>query len=161
MVRRPGDGGARPLTPGPFDHDPSCSPDENSLIYVASDAAGRAQLMRISTDGGEPRRIGLGRDPSFTPDGAWVVYSAHVRGRWRLQRMRPNGTGKATLGVGVTDEFGPSVSPDGRYVVFASEEDGRQSLFLRRFDGAKQRVLFSRGDGAHPVWIPSEEWSSK
>ncbi|UCE86499.1 MAG: PD40 domain-containing protein [Deltaproteobacteria bacterium] len=153
----------RALTPGPFDHNPTCPPDGRWILYVSSRPDGREQLMRADLDGSPPRRLGFGRDPAFAPDGSWVVYSAQIGGRWQLWRMRPDGSGKASLGRGVTDEFSPSVSPDGRYVVYESEERGRESLFVRRFDGSEQRVLLSKGDGAHPVWLagPNAQWSAK
>jgi Tol biopolymer transport system component len=151
----------RALTPGPLDRNPTCQPDGRAIIYVSTGASRRDQLMRVSLDGGAPQRLGSGRDPSYTPDGHWVVYSAQIGGRWQLWRMRPDGTAKTALGRGVADEFWPSVSPDGQYVVYEAEELGRETLFIRRFDGSKQRVLLSKGDGAHPVWLSNAnlQWS--
>jgi Tol biopolymer transport system component len=46
----------------------------------------------------------------------------------------------------------PAISPDGRLVVYVSELAHRQQLYLRRFDGTGDRILFANGDGANPVW---------
>jgi Tol biopolymer transport system component len=46
----------------------------------------------------------------------------------------------------------PTISPDGRLVAYVAEIDHRQQLYLRRFDGSGDRVLFANGDGAFPVW---------
>jgi dipeptidyl aminopeptidase/acylaminoacyl peptidase len=155
-VTDPGGGGARPLTDGPFDYRPSWSPDGRVLLF-STELAGRAPaIARADPDGGGPPRIVVrGRDPVFTPDGAWVVFSAEHQGHWRLWRMRPDGTAKGMLGGGALqsfDETYPAVSPDGRFVVYVALESGRERLRIRRFDGGGDRPLLEAADGASPVW---------
>jgi Tol biopolymer transport system component len=75
-----------------------------------------------------------------------------VAGSWKLFRIRPNGTGRARIGNGALEEQRPAISPDGRYVVYLSELGPRERLYLRRFDGTGDRLLFRDGDGAYPVW---------
>ena len=67
--------------------------------------------------------------------------------------MRADLRGRSPVGSGVRDEFRPAVSPDGRFVAYvASEELPKRHLYLRRFDGTGDRILFSDGDAEHPVW---------
>jgi Tol biopolymer transport system component len=97
-----------------------------------------------------------GRDPVFTSDGAWVVYSQQHHGQWRLWRMRPDGSGKGAIGSPGTsetyDEIRPAVSPDGRFLVYVSLENQRERLRIRRFDGSGDRPLLQAGDASDPVW---------
>jgi dipeptidyl aminopeptidase/acylaminoacyl peptidase len=152
-VTEPGGGQPRPLTEGPADAKPACSPDGRVVAYETLDAAGAPSLAVVPADGSAPPRIaGPGRDPSFTPDGAFVVYSARTRAGWRLYQMHPDGGAKRPLGGGPRDEFDPSVSPDGRYVAYVYDDEGRQQLRVRTIDGRKDRPLIWNGDGVAPVW---------
>jgi Tol biopolymer transport system component len=148
-------GGIRPraISEGPTDHGPACAPDGRAIAWVTLDERGRdALIVRMPALGGEPRRIGPGRDPAFSPDGEWIVYSALVRRDWKLYRIRPDGSGRKAIGRGVFDELEPSVSPDGRLVVYVSDDGVRKRIYLRRFDGTGDRVLLESGGGHAPVW---------
>ncbi len=147
----PGGVNPRPLSPGPADRSPACAADGSSVVYV-SGPEGREQLFVISpVDGGTPRVLLPGRDPSFSKDG-WVVFSARVAGRWQLFRVRPDGSGRSRIGSGVLDAHLPSASPDGQHVVYVVEEANRSSLYLRRLDGSGDRILFRDGDALYPIW---------
>lgn len=142
----------QPISPGPADHSPVCAPDGSSVVYVASHPGGRDQLFAVALEGeGTPRRLGPGREPSFTPDGS-VVFSSRVGGQWQIWRIRPDGGGRARIGKGVLDETQPAVSPDGGYVVYVVEEAFQRALYLRRIDGSGDRILFRDGDVEFPVW---------
>jgi hypothetical protein len=52
----------------------------------------------------------------------------------------------------VLDEEFPSCSPDGQLVAYAVVEEHRDLLYVRRFDGSGDRILFADGDAARPVW---------
>ena len=144
----------RALSDGPADHSPSCAPDGGSVVWVSEVTPGRPELWgRDLTPEGSPRRLGPGRDPVHTPDSAWVFLVAPAGHDWQLVRMPAGGGGRVRLPTGHLDPGRPAVSPDGRYVVYvASEEFPRRHLYLRRFDGTGDRVLFADGDADHPVW---------
>lgn len=152
-LSEPGGGQLRALTAGPSDTKPACSPDGKTVVYESLDATGGAALMAVAPEvGATPRAVGKGRDAAFTPDGAFVVYSARTRGGWRLYQMHPDGQAKRPLGGGARDEHDPSVSPDGRYVIYVYDDEGRQQLRVRTIDGRKDRPLIWNGDGITPVW---------
>jgi dipeptidyl aminopeptidase/acylaminoacyl peptidase len=156
LVTGPGGHDPRPLTDGPADVSPVWSPD-GRLIAFASIEPGRGSVIATvapEAANSDRRTIAVGKEPTFTPDGAWIVYSASSRGRWRLWRMRPDGTGKLLVGRSKYDEHQPAVAPDGRYLVFVGEEPGSvyQKLLLRRFDGSAERPLLDREEGTHPIW---------
>lgn len=141
-----------PISPGPWDHSPTCAPDGSSVVYVATARPGRDQLFSVDAAGGKPRLLGPGRQPAFSPNGEWVVFSVRIGDRWQLWRIRPDGSGRARIGRGALDETQPTVSPDGRYVAYVVEENFRQYLYLRRIDGSGDRILFREGDTEHPAW---------
>jgi TolB protein len=142
------------ISPGPTDGEPACSPDGTAFAYVRLLPDGRSEIWIHSFVDEEPARtIAQGREPSFSPDGEWIVYSRVVGKTPALWRIRRDGTGRSRLGRGSgADEYGPAVSPDGSVVVYESVFRNRYRLFVRRFDGTGDTVLFSDGDGTHAVW---------
>ncbi|MCG8592313.1 MAG: hypothetical protein MJE66_23720 [Proteobacteria bacterium] len=152
LVTGPGGASPRVLTDGPSDYSPSWSPDGRTLVYVRVGHGGRSELIAHTLETGQEKSLGPGRDPTFTPDGDWVIYSGRTRSGWRLRRVRPDGSGRATLGSGIYDEQFPAVSPDGRFVAYVADVEGGQRLFVRRTDGSAVRVLIDQGDGTAPAW---------
>lgn len=156
LATPPGGGGLRPLTPGPADIAPTCSPTAPLVAYVTADQDGSLWIAVRPTDdpNAQPRRLGRGADPVFTPDGAWIVYAAKTTQGQRLVRVRPDGSGRAPVGAGPDDESHPAVSPDGRYVAYVvTDLTKRERLRVRRFpDGSGDRPLVTTGDATTPAW---------
>ena len=148
-----GPGGRSPfeaLTAGPSDHSPVCRPGTGGIAFVREEPP-RADIQYLENGG--LRRLSPGRHPTFSPDGEWLVYAAPFERELRLWRIRPDGSGRAPVGRGVRHEARPAISPDGRLVAYvAAEEEPRRHLYLRRFDGSGDRILFAEGDGEYPVW---------
>jgi Tol biopolymer transport system component len=154
-VTNPGGGEPQAVSAGPADAGPDWSPDGSVLVYQTQSADGNLAIAALSPIDAPARILARGRDPAFTPDGQWIVYSARLANGFRLWRMRPDGSGKLALGEpsgDIGDEMHPTVSPDGRYVAYVAEKDGRHLLRIRRFDGGGDRELLDTGDGMLPVW---------
>ena len=80
---------------GPMDGEPACSPDGAAVIYVRLFPDARSEIWIHSFAGEEPARaIARGREPSFSPDGEWIVYSRVVGKTLALWRIRRDGTGQ-------------------------------------------------------------------
>jgi TolB protein len=155
VVKITAGGGAEPERVSAFEvaHSPACAPDGSAIAYVAVLPSGAERLVtHVPAPDGPPRMIGPGRDPRFSPDGEWIVYSGPVGAGRRLFRIRPDGTGRSPIGRGNQDELRPAVSPDGRLVAYVIEVGSRPWLYLRRVDGSGDRILFSDGDADNPVW---------
>jgi dipeptidyl aminopeptidase/acylaminoacyl peptidase len=145
--------GLRPLTAGPSDAQPACSPTEGLIASLTVAAEGVPTIMVRSLDAPEsPHAIGRGFNPRFTPDGKWIVYAAKTQQGKRLFRVRPDGSGRTALGASTQEENQPALSPDGRYVAYVVESDQRERLWVRRFDGTGDRPLLGDGDGVSPAW---------
>jgi Tol biopolymer transport system component len=142
------------ISAGPTDGEPACSPDGRTVAYVRLSPESGSEIWVHSFEGDSPSRsVARGREPSFSPDGEWIVYSHRVGKTPTLWRVRRDGTGRTRLGRGSgAKEYGPAVSPNGSLVVYESVFENRYRLFVRRFDGTGDRVLFSDGDGNHAVW---------
>ncbi len=145
---------AKPISDGPFDEAPACAPDGSALAWTATDQRGRRTLMvRSPPAEGPTRALGPGRDPAFSGDSRWLVYSAPYQRKSRIWRIRPDGTGRVRIGGGALMESQPAISRDGQYVVYlAGDHPDRLRLYVRRFDGTGERILLANGVGEHPVW---------
>jgi Tol biopolymer transport system component len=120
------DGGAvgppRRLTETPEpEHSPAFSPDGRALAYVSVGPAG-ARVAVLPLDGGPPRLVSPGpadAAPSFTGDGAAIVYSG-ASGRGDADPFTLPAAGGAATPLApapLTDERAPRVSADGRHVL--------------------------------------------
>jgi Tol biopolymer transport system component len=153
-------GGASPtvITEGALAETLRWSPTGDPIVFVVRQQLRRGLPPRLllirqspSADA-EAKMLTTGRDPTFTPDGEWIVYSAPVGREWKLRRMRADGSGRAPLGRSTRDEVSPAVSPDGRFVVYVAREGGQDRMFIRRMDGSGDRVLPADGSFENPVW---------
>lgn len=155
LVTPPEGGGLRPLTEGPGDVLPTCSPTEPRIAYITSDEDGQTAIAVLELDQpvARPRLIARGLNPVFTPDGQWIVYSTITTQGSRIFRIRVDGAGRTSVGGGPDEEARPAVSPDGAYVAYVvTEESERERLRVRRFDGTGDRPLVTSGDASQPVW---------
>jgi Tol biopolymer transport system component len=153
VVTEPG-GALRAISSGPGDYGPACAPDGSAVAWVRAQPRGPDLLVtRAPPLHGEERTLGPGRSPAFSPGGEWIVFSAPVqRTKWRLYRIRADGSGRKALGQSSLDQLQPSFSPDGRLVVYVADDGFHRRIYLRRFDGTGDRVLLRSGGGEYPVW---------
>lgn len=148
-------GGLPPLqvSNGPSDWGPACAPDGSAIAWVAVDRKRGDQLMtRVPPVDGTIRRLGPGKDPSFSPDSEWIVYSARIGKVWQLFRIRPDGSGRHPVGRSTLDSLQASFSPGGRLLVYVSDDGFDRRPYLRRFDGTGDTILLQQGSGINPIW---------
>lgn len=149
LVRVHADTGAvtelRRFDEGVVGYTPRPSPDGRYVVYSRLELDGARDLWEIDLASLDERRLTTGpeedTDPTYTPDGRWIVYAADKGGvfnLWALERA----TGRE---VRVTDVLGsatsPEVTPDGRAVVFIGETLAGEDLFvapLRLPDGGAE-----------------------
>ncbi len=60
---------------------PAWSPDQQWIAYDLCNGSTRdSRIMIVSVDGGEPKDIGFGSMPNFSPDGSMIAFSAFGEG---------------------------------------------------------------------------------
>jgi len=170
VISNPGGGQFRQLTTGPSDQCLAWPTAGNEIAYISGGRGVEGSVMVTSLlpakAGGEaeigpPRKISQGIDPSFSPDGKFIFFSATTRvqeafgrrDRWRLRRARVSGLGRGSFEMGPVDQFEPAISPDGKIVAYVGiDPQFNQVLYVRRVDGTGERILFNDGAALGPVW---------
>jgi Tol biopolymer transport system component len=74
-------------------------------------------IYLMNADGSDPRKLGLGADPGWSPDGKLIAFTSSVDGG-DIQLMNADGSGLQNLRVG---GFSPTWSPDGGQLAFGWE----------------------------------------
>jgi len=99
--------------------------------------APREDLVVMDTDGAARRRlmddVFRDRGPTWTADGAWLVFYSNRGGRYDLWRIRPDGTGMRRFTASTTaedDTTNPRLSPDGRKIAVGLSTEGGSALVL-------------------------------
>lgn len=146
--------------------DPAWSPD-GKTIAVTSYALGTPQLLLIPIDGrpsirvatpdGEPYRA------SYSPDGAWLVYTLRQDAKNDLHAIQTSGTSPKDI-VLTTDgaSWNGVFSPDGQQIAFLREKDGVIDLYSMDLadaltgGSARSAIKLTRGEGidgaSRPTW---------
>jgi TolB protein len=102
----------------------------------------------------------LNINPSWSPDGRYLVFQSERHGSAELYIIGVDGTGERRLTWNNADDTHPDWSPDGRLIVFDSNRDGVWNAYVIRPDGTGERRLTHRGRGTgtmfgrHPAWSP-------
>ena len=97
-----------------FETDPDWSPDGNTIAYargMAGSFVSEVWLMRAS--GGGHRRLTVGGEPSWSPDGSFLFLSAQAGNDDELFRVRANGSGRTRLTSRVGGDYTPQLQPAG------------------------------------------------
>ncbi|GEM_PF-558319 len=169
-----------PEQPGWSSFPAALSPDGAHLLVLRSrprvdiegvDVEGKTQdqlsILDLGALPGTPRPVGPGgqllRNPSWSPDGRWIVFESDTHSFRDLYRapaeVGPEPGTKPGPGLRLTDDregnFEPRVSPDGRQIAFVSSRDGNAEIYVMTADGGDpQRVTVSAGDDTSPRWSP-------
>ena len=143
-----------------------------SIYYAGSDQTG---LWTIKLDGSDLRRIitpheiegGLQAvdQPSWTPDGQWIVFGESLRGankaRARIVKCDRNGEHCIYLTDGTRDGE-PCLSPDGCQIIYGHVGDAKTGgIYLMDIDGKNPHMFKNHDDkrhgkhsGSFPAWSP-------
>lgn len=153
--------GARPVSAGPRDSQPTLSPDGTRLVFVRSQDFFSA-LFSVEIATGEERQLtGYTNDiePAWAPDGARIVFTTSRDGFQELYTMAPDGSDQRRLTVneGLND-LRATYSPDGARIAYMtnySVSDGSGEIWVMDADGANQRRLTDNAlDDRSPTWSP-------
>jgi hypothetical protein len=156
------------------------SPDGQTLLFVAG-KRNNADIYVVKRDGTEWRKLadvggyeskvsiidvydyhdGSSNGPAWTPDGAWILYTARVGSSSQIMRVNLAGhVEQLTSSPDGTANYMPRPSPDGKWICFGSNRDGVRQLYVMSADGRSTPPYpithLAPGSGAlWPKWQPA------
>jgi hypothetical protein len=113
------------------------SSNGNGFVYGASGA-----VWLYDTRDARPHQLAQGRDPTWSPDGAWIAFDDHDA----YYAIRPNGDGKKLLFKKKNPGGGLVWSPDSRTVAYSSQAGVSEGQVIRVADVELFRLRFRRLD---------------
>ena len=174
-------GNQQNLTNNPhYDTSPAWSPDgqriafaSNMFLFDGERAPLRFDICVMNADGGNLQRLTNNphgdRDPSWSPDGKRIVFSARREGHvvhnldltYEIYVMDADGQNEQRLTENRKNDWEPSWSPDGQRIAFSSDRKGdldNFDIYVMDADGGNQQKLTNhRGWDGSPSWSPDGE----
>ena len=133
-------------------------------ILFGSLAPGQANLFISKADGTEEHPLAhssaLDYNPSWSPDGAWIVFTSERAGSADLFRVHPDGSGLERLTDDPSFDDQAAFSPDSKQIVFVTTRAaGTADLWILDLATRKAHALTSGpGGDFRPSWSPDGKW---
>jgi TolB protein len=130
----------------------SREPHDEIFIINAGDNPGKETKITDRVDH-------VAYEPSFSPDGQWVVFESHevdVESNGIITKYKIDRTGPYQTLTDVKDDCRqPNWSPKGRQILYQALDDGQWKIWVMDYDGTDQRRLTSgSGDKTDASFSP-------
>ena len=148
-------------TPDAHEQFPCLSRDGKKIVYEkvlrnGSEKDTEIWIKNLQTN--ENIQLGLGRTPSFSPDGNYIVFAKYANDEYTtcLYTVKTDGSNLTQLtDVSMGKVWRPCFSPDGKHIVFqcTKESKGDADLYVvdRNGNGLTQLTINTSYDGV-PYW---------
>lgn len=140
---------------------PEISPDGKSIIFETSSANTKKRVVwRMDRNGENADKISrsVGWDPTWSPDGKYVLFVSDMDGYPQLFRSRVNGKDLHKVGqmiVGGRADW----SPDGQWIVTYGGDPVNREIYIMTADGLNARVISpADGNAREPSFSPDGQW---
>ncbi|MFI5182565.1 MAG: protein kinase [Thermoanaerobaculia bacterium] len=105
------------------------------------------------------RGLGMNRQPRYSPDGEWIVYSALRGGNVDVWSLQPRTGAVRRLTDSPAVDYDPAFTPDGRHLIFSSDRSGHFEIWMADADGSGARQVSHDGfDAENATAAPDGKW---
>ncbi len=148
----------------------SWSADGSSLLdilgpgrLVYDTCSPRASLREVTLRSGGGRWLTRGnandRQPAYSPDGEWVVFSSNRSGNLDLWELSTRTEVVRRLTEDDAEDWDPVFTDGGRRIVWSSNRTGHFEIWIAAADGSGARQLTRDGvDAENPTPTPDGAW---
>ena len=146
------------ISDGPFDIEPSPSPDGTKIAYSQQAANGQDIAVLDLEDSGNKQVWKTDRSenfPSWHPSGASIIFHAKNSSGTHIYQRDLESDRLDTVTTSSGSDFVGHFSPQADRLVYSSERDGDREIYLYDFAAAKDRRLTDRpGRDGYPKFSP-------
>lgn len=131
-------GHARVLSHERWAEQPGLSPGGEYVVYEARENPHdvlSSWIVVVDTAGVTPRKLHLGTDPSWSPDGASIAFKTPVDGVLHIATARISDGSIRILTPGVH----PAWSPNGRRIAYMVDGGDRADIWIMNSDGSARK----------------------
>ena len=119
----------------------------NSNIYV------------MGLGGGAPQRLtstaAIDTSPSYSPDGAQIVFESDRGGGQQIYLMGSDGSGQRRISFGGGSYSTPVWSPKGDLIAFTKQSGSTFAIGVMKPDGSAEKILAEGFHNEGPTWAPN------
>jgi Tol biopolymer transport system component len=99
------------------------------------------------------------RQPAYSPDGEWVVFTSSRSGNLDLWALSRKTGGVRRLTEDETEDWDPALVDGGRKLLWSSGRGGHLEIWIAEADGSGSRKVTNDGmDAENPTATPGGEW---
>jgi Tol biopolymer transport system component len=141
-------------TPAWFRDDTAVLTTSVAGIVLKELAGGHSELIFSSSDSEQAQSLVAVRDPSVSPDGSLLTFSAwDPVTDYDLWVLRLGDESEPQrLAATPRVQQAPSISPNGQWIAYESDESGRHEVYVRPAGPGDTKWLISTGGGTAPLW---------
>ncbi len=142
---------------------PEISPNGKSIIFKHSTVNNNRNMIWIMDRDGRNAeniaRTATGWDPTWSPDGKYILFASDMDGDVQLYTIRVNGKELRRISNLPAIRGRSDWSPDGQYIVTYSGEPWNREVYIMNADGTNARVLSPEGGNSQgPSFSPDGQW---
>ena len=105
------------------------------------------------------RGVAMNRQPRYSPDGEWIVYTSLRGGNVDIWELSPKTGTQKRLTDDPAADFDPALTPDGKSLVWSSNRSGNFEIWTANADGTGARQITRDGvDAENPTATPDGRW---
>ena len=139
---------------------PETSPDGSRIAFKLSTADSN-QIWLMNRDGTNPQPVpnASGWDPTWSPDGAYILFASDMQGAIQLYRIKPDGSELLKVSDLPAIRGRSDWSPDGSFIVTYSGQPWNRDVYIMNADGSNPRMLTPPGGNSQgPSISPDGGW---
>jgi eukaryotic-like serine/threonine-protein kinase len=101
------------------------------------------------------RGSSVDRQPAFSPDGQWIIFSSNRTGNLDLWKLSVTTGALRRITEDAADDWDPAFTPDGKSIIWSTSRSGHFEIWTCAADGTGARQVTSDGsDAENPTATP-------